>query len=460
MRTCNWPLGRTKLSRTILSLTEKVPLVLTVVRLEAAAAVTKPMRTLRFEISAPKIAACFLFAGILFSGLSLMAQSENSSYRMSANKSDIEIDLLGNYYSQDGEYGSPQGGVGTEELNNIASLLVVKIPVDSNSSIQVQGGADYYSSASTDRIDYQLSTESSSDLRSYGTVTWTERDLGGGRTYSASAGVSIEYDYESLNGALSFSQEWDRGASELSFGLRGFFDNWDFIVPLELSTREYNIDTKRRSFGFSAVYSRIINTRLQAAFTAEVNYMEGLLSTPFHRIYYVGAPDNAYELFVPADEIERLPGQRVKFPISARLNWMMNDVLSLRTFARYYVDSWGVSGITGDFELSYDLNPSWTVMSGFRYYDQQASDYYFPFATATASDEFVTSDIDLSELSMTKLSVGLRYQPIVGIGRAKLGKYGLEWRHLSLRGAYYERNPGLTGFSATLSTGVVLRNKK
>jgi hypothetical protein len=430
------------------------------VKLVVAAAVIKLMiKSLRNPRSA-QVAACWLLLGCLFVGVNLIAQTETSSYRMAPNKTDIEVDLLNNYYNQDGDFGAPQGGLGTEQLDNIAGLVVVKIPLDSNSALTVQAGVDYYSSASTDRIDFQLSTESASDLRAYGSVTWTERDLGKGVTYSASAGLSNEYDYFSINGAASISQEWDRGASELSFGVKAFIDNWLFIAPVELRGQEFNINTNRRSYGASLVYSQIINTRLQAAFTAEVTYMRGLLSTPFHRIYYVGAPLDAYETFIPADDIERLPDQRVKFPVSARVNYMLNDVLSLRTFARYYLDSWGIRGVTGDVELSCDVSSNWTVMSGFRYYNQRESDYYFAFATSTEDDEFVTSDIDLSELSMTKYTLGIRYEPIVGIGRTKFFKYGLEWRHLSLRGAYYDRNPGLTAYSATLSTGFVLRDKK
>jgi len=391
---------------------------------------------------------------------SIQAQS-NTNFRMAPNKDEIQIDLLGNYYNQEGEFGAPQGGVGTEQLDNIAGMLVVKVPIDSNSSLQVQAGADYYSSASTDKIDYQASSESSNDLRKYGSVTWTEKDLGGGRTYSATAGLSLEYDYTSINGALGFSQEWDRGANELSVGARAFFDSWKYIIPLELrSSGQVTPNTNRRSYGLSVVYSRIINRRLQVALTAEVNYMEGLLSTPFHRIYYAGAPENAYERFIPADDVERLPDTRLKIPVSARLNWMISDVLSLRTFARYYTDNWGLEGITADLELGWDVSPALTLMPGFSYYDQQGSDYYAPFGTALPTEEFISSDIDLSELSMTKVGLGIRYAPIVGLARGKLGKIGLDWRQITLRGAYYDRNPGLTAYSFTLATGVILRKMK
>jgi len=396
----------------------------------------------------------------LFLTTSLQAQADDN-YRMAPNKDDIQIDLLGNYYNQDGSFGAPQGGIGTEQLDNVAGLFIVKVPIDSNSSLQVQAGADYYSSASTDRIDYQASSESSSDLRAYGSVTWSERDLRGGRTYSVTLGGSNEYDYTSINGTLGFSQEWDRGASELSVGARAFFDNWDYILPLEFRRPgQETQNTNRRSFGLSAVYSRIINRRLQIAITTELNYMEGLLSTPFHRIYYSGAPENAYERFFPADAVERLPSTRLKVPVSARLNWMISDELSLRTFARYYSDNWGVSGFTGDIELGWDVSAAFTVMPGFRYYNQQGSTYYAPFATALPTQEFITSDIDLSTLTMTKLGLGVRFAPVVGLARGRLGKVGLDWRQVTLRGALYDRNPGLTAYSFTLSTGIILRKLK
>jgi hypothetical protein len=75
--------------------------------------------------------------------------------------------------------------------------------------------------------------------------------------------------------------------------------------------------------------SRVISKRLQMMVTVEPAFQEGLLSTPFHRVYFT---DNTLK-------VEKLPGQRAKLPMSVRANYFMGDRVIFRTFYRYYIDS-------------------------------------------------------------------------------------------------------------------------
>ena len=387
---------------------------------------------------------------------------------MAPNKEETQVDLLANYYTQDGEFGAPQGGLGTEQLDNLAGIVVVQVPLDSNSALNATVGADYYSSASTDRIDYQLSTASANDLRAYLNVGYTERDLGGGRTYGIKLGGSYEYDYTSINGGLTFAQEWARGQHELSLGLQAFSDRWDLIYPLELRRpgAEFSrLDSRgRQSYGLSVSYATIVTPRLQLALTSELVAMRGLLSTPFHRIYFRGSVDPAQYLDearrdFPADDIERLPDTRYKLPVSLRVNYRLGDNLSVRTFARYYADTWGVRGASGELELAYQVASAWTLIPSVRYYTQEGADYYAGFGEHLPTQDFYTSDFDLATFTTTKLGLGLRYAPIFGLARMRLANRGLEWRQIVLRGSYFERDPGLEAYSITLATSLTLRRR-
>ena len=397
---------------------------------------------------------------------------------MAPNKEDIEIDFLGNYYSQDGNSGAPQGGLGTEQLSNVASIVVVKVPLDSTSSLNATVGADFYSSASTDRIDYQLSTASSSDLRSYANFGYTKRKLDKGRTYGAKLGVSTEYDYFSLNGGLTFTQEWAQGQHELNFGLQAFNDRWDLIYPLELRAPSAVFsrisNANRQSYGFSASYATIVNRRFQLAITSEVVAMQGLLSTPFHRIYFQRPDQEAFrQLFINtpleqrfgfsellADDIERLPSSRIKYPVSVRANIKANDVLTFRTFARYYADTWGVQGTSGELEIAYQASEAWTFIPFGRYYAQQAATYYAGFAEHLPTEEFYTSDVDLAEFTTTMVGMNIRYAPVFGLGRTIFLNRGLEWKQLTLRGSYFTRSIPFDAFSFSLATSFAIRKMK
>lgn len=390
-------------------------------------------------------------------------------YRMAPNKDVTQIDFLANYYSQEGDFGAVQGGRGTEELTNVAGITVVTVPLDSNSALGASAGVDYYSSASTDRIDRQLSTASSSDVRAYGSVTYTERDLDDGRTYRLTAGTSQEYDYSSFNAGVGFTQEWGRGIDELSFFAQAFLDRWDLIYPIELRRRGA-LDAQgplpqndRQSFGLSAVYARIVNRRVQLALTVEGVAMRGLLSTPFHRVYFRGSvselPDLDAVVLPDADDVERLPDTRYKFPVSLRVNYKPNDALALRAFARYYADTWGVRGASAEAELAYDATEAWTVMPFARVYRQSGADYYAGYAQHVGTETFYTSDFDLASFTTYKVGLGVRYAPVLSLGRSGLGSQILSWREVSIRGAYYTRDPGLEAFALTLGTRFDLRQR-
>lgn len=392
-----------------------------------------------------------------------------SDYHMAPNKEVTQIDFLANYYSQEGDFGAVQGGRGTEALTNVAGITVVTVALDSNSTLSASAGVDYYSSASTDRIDRQLSTASSDDVRAYGSVTYTERRLGEGRTYSVTAGTSQEYDYSSFNAGVGVTQEWGRGIDELSFFAQAFLDQWDLIYPLELRRRGA-LDARgplaqndRQSYGLSAVYSRIVNRRVQLALTVHGVVMRGLLSTPFHRVYFRGSvaelPALDAVVLPDANDLERLPDVRYKFPVSLRVHYKPNDALAIRGFARYYADTWGLRGASLEAELAYDATEAWTIMPFARVYNQAAADYYAGFGQHRGTQDFYTSDFDLASFTTYKFGLGLRYAPTLSLGRQGIGSQIFSWRELSLRGAYYTRDPGLDAFALTLGTRFDLQRR-
>jgi hypothetical protein len=65
---------------------------------------------------------------------------------------------------------------------------------------------------------------------------------------------------------------------------------------------------------------------------------DGLLSTPFPRVYFSDIADSFIENFQLADDIERLPDSRLKIAVGGRLNYYINETFVVRTFYRYYTD--------------------------------------------------------------------------------------------------------------------------
>ncbi|MBF9219881.1 DUF3570 domain-containing protein [Hymenobacter ruricola] len=348
------------------------------------------------------------------------------------------IDIIGGYYQQDGSHGAVEGGRGTQRLTDVPPAIIVNVPLDTVSRLTANVGADFYASASTDRIDFALSTPSSHDVRYHGDFGYSREHKYRGTTWGIGAGVSKEYDYSSFNMAASFAKTSRDGNRQLSLAGQVFFDQVTLIQPLELrpgyspgsltGKGEAGTD-QRRTYNFSATYSQVLTKRLQAAVSTELVSQNGLLSTPFHRVYFrdnpVANPEPAAggdfsARFPTAARVENLPRARFKYPLSLRLNYYATDLVQVRGFYRFYNDNFGVAAHTFEVELPVKVTPFFVLYPFYRYHTQTAARYFAPFAQHSINDTYYTSDYDLAAFSANKLGLGLRYSPVYGLTRFRV----------------------------------------
>ncbi len=376
------------------------------------------------------------------------------------------IDILGGYYQQTGSHGAVEGGRGTQQLTDVSPTIIVNVPLDTVSRLSVNVGSDFYASASTDRIDFALSTPSANDARIHGDFGYSREQKAQGTIWGAGAGVSKEYDYLSFNAAASFAKTSPDGNRQLSLAGQVFLDRVTLITPIELresyaagaaarpNKSEYGTDT-RQTYNFTATYSQVLGKRLQAAFSTELVSQNGLLSTPFHRVYFRDNTDpnlastlgDAFSPRVPtAARLEVLPRSRFKYPVSLRLNYYASDLVQVRGFYRFYNDNFGVAAHTLELELPVKVTPFFVLYPFYRYHTQTAADYFAPFARHSVRAPYYTSDYDLAALTAHKAGLGLRYAPVYGIGRFHVpGKNAqglprvMRLKSLDLRYAHYQQ---------------------
>ena len=373
------------------------------------------------------------------------------------------IDIIGGYYQQTGSHGAVEGGRGTQQLTDVPPAIIVNVPLDTASRLSVNVGADFYASASTDRIDFALSTPSAHDVRIHGDFGYSREQKAKGTLWGAGFGVSKEYDYLSFNVAGSFAKTSPDGNRQLSVAGQFFQDRVTLIMPLELRPNysgaatgkgDYGSDT-RQTYNLTATYSQVLSKRLQAAVSTELVSQNGLLSTPFHRVYFrdntepnkAPPPGSEFALRFPtAARVEALPRARFKYPVSLRLNYYASDLVQVRGFYRFYNDNFGVRAHTFELELPVKVTPFFVLYPFYRFHTQTAADYFAPFAQHSVDDRYYTSDYDLSALTAHKAGLGLRYSPVYGIGRFRVpGKNAqglprvMRLKSLDLRYAHYQQ---------------------
>jgi len=384
-----------------------------------------------------------LLGGMMALSSMAIGQEDSAGYKKRTLKG-VEVDFLVGYYEQTGNNSAVTGGTGTEELTDFTPAVVVFLPFEKD-SIQdnwvIDAGLDVYSSASSDKIDPNtISSESAGDTRTHANVSYRRKNLKKLGSWGANVSFSNEYDYTSVGGGLSYTLTSKDKNRELNLKGNAFFDTWQTIYPVELrGTADLpgSNGKNRNSFSGTISYSWTVSKRMQAAVISDVVAQNGLLSTPYHRVYF---SDTTTLL------VEKLPENRLKLPIGIRANYFIGSALVVRTYYRYYWDDWGLTAHTASIELPVKISPFFSLAPFYRYYRQSAVDYFAPIHEHVATDQFYSSDFDLSTFDSHYFGMNMRISPVNGLARFGKSKlHALEFRY-----GRYQRSNGLDANSFAL----------
>lgn len=461
---------------------------------------------------------------------SQQVQDSTVSYKKRVLES-AEIDMLLSYYKQDGQHSAVSGGIGSEKLTDIVSNLVVNIPLNEDDVLTIDTGISSYTSASSSNINpFNASGASGGggdddDDRNIaaGSPTGTPWQASSGASaqdqlvsltanyshssdsrnfiWNSDVSVSNEYDYTSVGFGGGIAKLFNKKNTEIGIKVNAYLDQWRPIYPTELheydkygvqfqsngyfagvtiydqngivstayNPNKFKAITKvnRNSYSASFSFSQILSKRAQISLFFDLLSQEGLLSTPYQRIYfadkanyYIGDPQyiQNYEtsrnrgVYRLADDIERLPSTRFKVPIGARLNFYINETFKLRTYYRYYSDDWGITAHTANLEIPVKISEKYSILPMYRYYTQLQSNYFAPFEKHLSTEEFYSSDYDLSTFKSNQFGLGISYLDI--FTEAKILTLGL--KNIDFRYNYYKRSDGMHAGIVTLGIKLIM----
>ncbi len=478
-----------------------------------------------------------IYAIVLLINGTAIAQSQDTTTNFKKRVlENAEFDFLLSYYKQDGVHSPVGGGIGSEKLTDIASNIVVAVPLNEDDVLTFDVGISTYTSASSSNInpfnatgasgggdhddDKQWANKASAATSPYGTPWQASSGASGNdqlasfvanyshssdnrnTIWNADVSFSNEYDYTSVGFGGGLTKLFNQKNTEIGLKVNAYLDQWRPIYPTEL--HEYSLfgnnfqnqgyfsgvsvldqngnvsngylpsafstyNTKNRnSYSVSLSFSQILSKTIQMSIFMDVLKQEGLLATPYQRIYfadksnyYIGqsqyipvyeTPENkgVYRL---SDDIERLPNSRFKVPIGARINFYINEYVVAKAYYRYYEDNWGIQAHTASFELPVKLSQKFTAYPMFRYYTQTASDYFAPFEKHISTEKYYTSDYDLSAFNARQYGFGLSYSDIL-MG-SRIWKLGL--KNIDFRYNHYERSDGLNANILSLGFKFVMQ---
>lgn len=315
------------------------------------------------------------------------------------------------------------------------------------------------------------------------------------KIWSTHAGFSTEYDYTSFGFGGGYTRLFNEKNTEISIKGQIYLDTWNPEYPTELKSFEevngnlnqgffngvdifnqngiaidkngssttiwrpvegFNLiqDKARNSYSVSLGFSQILTKNAQISLFMDIVQQKGWLANPMQRVYfkdianyYIGNANDIVnytstsntEVFQLADDLERLPNSRLKTPFGLRFNYYLNEVLTLRTYYRYYLDNWGMTSHTANIEIPIKVSDQFTLYPTYRYYTQTAIDYFAPYEEHLSTETYYTSDYDLSAFNANQFGFGLVYTDIF----AKFHVFSLGLKSIDLRFNQYSRSTGL-----------------
>lgn len=432
----------------------------------------------------------FLFSALVFSQKTEVAKDTTVTFKKRVLES-TEVDFMLSYYNQDGVHSSVSGGIGSEKLTDIASNIVVAIPMNDDDILTIDAGISAYTSASSSNINpydsknptpWQSSSGASEQDALVSLVAnYSHSSDDRNFIWNADVSFSNEYDYTSIGFGGGVSKLFNDKNSEVSVKVNAYLDQWRPIYPGELRNGNFSSynplfspnfvawdSTARNSYSASISFSQVLTKKTQFSIFFDLVQQEGKLSSPYHRIYFADKPDYYFgnPSFIPnyentsnagvyrlADAIEKLPSSRFKLPIGLRWNYYINETFVVRTYYRYYTDNWDITAHTASIEVPIKLTDKFTLSPMYRYYTQTQSKYFAPFEKHLSTEEFYTSDYDLSSFNANQYGLGVSYTDI--FTSSKIWKFGL--KNIDFRFNHYDRSDGLSSNIASLGFKFVMQ---
>lgn len=354
-------------------------------------------------------------------------------------KNEVDVNFLFNYYEQDGEHSAVTGGLGTEELKDISGDIIIHVVLDSLQELDFNVHLNQYTSASTDLIDSRMSSASAKDNRFSFNSAYTFSKSNWNWKHKYGAGLSVESDYVSTNLSAAFSRYSKNQMNFYEIGANIYFDKWVIIYPEEIrgTDRVYSKTDNRNSYQANFSFKRKLSKRINFSASVSPSFQQGILSTPFHRVYFLqdSLPKN-----------EQLPDTRWRIPFGFRMNTYVNDYFVIRLAEGFYYDDFGILAFHSQIELPLKSGLDFMFFPFYRYYTQTQSDYFKAYKKHSNSAQYFTSDYDLSEFHSHKIGIGMRINPLYGIGgNKKTATYGF-LKSIEMRLSIYLRSDDLSAF--------------
>jgi hypothetical protein len=279
--------------------------------------------------------------------------------------------------------------------------MLVRKSIGENVSVQANYYIDMVSSAS---IDVETSASPYEDERTQGSLSVDF--LHGKSTYSIGAVKSDESDYLADTVYAGISHDMFGDLTTISFGYkRGKNDVFRNVKIDGVKVQDPAFAEQMETQSYNVSISQIITKNLVFSGQYEVITDEGFLRSPYRSMRFFVDP------FTQALAPEQYPNTRSSNAGSFRAKYFLPYRAAIDTMYRFYTDTWGIIGHTGELGYVHPLNNNkWIFEGRLRYYRQEAADFYRDIFPRADFANFMARDKELATYDAVTAGVSATYE--------------------------------------------------
>jgi hypothetical protein len=281
--------------------------------------------------------------------------------------------------------------------------VLVRKSIGENVSVQANHYIDMVSSAS---IDVETTASPYEDER---TQTSLSVDfLHGKSMYTLGYVNSDESDYLAKTMFAGISHDMFGDLTTISFGYKKG-ENEVFRNLKDPNTgvvaNDPNFAETMETQSFSVSVAQILTKNMILTGQYEVITDEGFLRSPYRSVRFFTDPLNQ------SLQSEQYPNTRSSNAASFRVKYFLPYRAAIDTMYRFYTDTWGVLGHTGELGYVHPLNNNkWIFEARVRYYTQEAADFYQDIFPRADYANFMARDKELSTYQAVTAGIGATYE--------------------------------------------------
>jgi hypothetical protein len=281
--------------------------------------------------------------------------------------------------------------------------VLLRKSIGEHVSVSANHYIDMVSSAS---IDVETSASPYEDERTQSSLSVDF--LHGKSMYTLGYVNSDESDYLAKTMFAGISHDMFGDLTTISFGYKKgenevFRNLKDPTTGIVANDPNFAETSETQSFNVSI--SQIITKNLVITGQYEVITDEGFLRSPYRSIRFFTDPLN--QQLAP----EQYPNTRSSNAGSFRAKYFLPYRAAIDTMYRFYTDTWGILGHTGELGYVHPLNNNkWIFEARVRYYTQEAADFYQDIFPRANYANFMARDKELATYTAVTAGIGATYE--------------------------------------------------